>query len=85
MDSYGGGALAIEYFTREWSLQLHLHALREDEMIEEARGGGRLVESEFFQHSKPNAFARRSNGWFRRVVEAEFYEFKQRASFEEGC
>ena len=45
MDSGGGGAVLIENLTREPSLQHHLRAIWEDEVIEEARGVGCLSSS----------------------------------------
>jgi len=85
MDSCSGSAVVIKFLARELPLEQHLCALWKDEVVKEAGGGGRQVESEFLQRGKPNAFAGRSGGWSGQVYEANLDEFEQRTSFQERC
>jgi len=62
VDSCRGTAVAIECRARELTLQHHLRALWEDEVIEEAGGAGCLVESEFLQGGEANPSVGRSSG-----------------------
>ena len=74
-----------EGLTRKMTLQHHLHALREDEVIKGASGVSCIVESEFPHDGEidPSMGGRRS-GCLCRVGEAKFDGFKRRTPFEEG-
>ena len=85
MDPCGGGTIGIERLARENSLQHHLCAFWEDEVIKEASGTGCLIESEFLQNGEANPSTGRRRGWLRHVAEADLDELERRASFEEGC
>ena len=67
MDSCGGITVLVEYFTRESSLQHHLCAFREDEMVKQAGGGGCLVEPQFLQGGEADPFPGRSDGLMKRI------------------
>ena len=85
MESCSRGVVLVECLVRELTLQHHLRALWEDEVIQEAGDAGRLVQSKLLQSSEVDPSAGRSGGWLRHVVETYLDEFEQRASFEEGC
>jgi len=85
VDLCGRVTLVIELLVRELSLQHHFCALWEGKVVKETAGGGRLVESEFLQRGKSNAFVGRSCGQVGRVEEANLDELEQRTSLKEGC
>jgi len=85
VDSRGRGTVVIKRFARELSLQHHLCARWEDEVIKEAGGAGCLVESEFLQGGEADPFPGRGGRWLGKVREAELDEFERGAPFEEGC
>ena len=62
MYSRGRETVEVEHLARELTLQHHLCACREDEVIEEARGAGRVVESELLQGGEANPFRERGDG-----------------------
>jgi hypothetical protein len=77
VDSCDGVTPLVEFLAPNLSLQHHLCALWEDEVIEEAGGAGSTVEPEFFQCAELYPFAgRRGDGWFVHVVEVKLDEFK---------
>ena len=75
MDPCSGVAIGVERLTREYSLQHHLCAFWEDEVIKEADDTGCLIESEFPQGGKANPSAGRRPGWLRHGGEADLDEF----------
>ena len=83
MDSRGGGAVVIKFLTREQSIQRHLCALWEGEVIEEAGGESCLVESEFLQGGEANPSSGRRDGRLGHIGEANLDQFEQGASLEE--
>ena len=70
------GAVVVEYFTREMSLQYHLRAIWEYEAVEEAGAAGCPVESEFLQRGRSDAFAGRSGWWLGGVFETNLDKLK---------
>jgi len=82
MDSCGRGTVVVRRLTRESSLQHHLCARWEDEVIKEAGGSSCLVEPELLQGGEADQIPGRGGGWSGRIREAELDGFKRRASFE---